>query len=239
MCLWFYLVESEQVRLSSGIRGKVWANLQPCGAHLLTSGSCTGECSQQKYAALESWGHLPSWYLRLTECGSPPLSPVSRHQLGGSAGSLQPPCSPTAPLSQGLCCSLQVLRFGFDPLRILLCKTSLGVHFSFVPWQIPSGVLFFFTVSVFHISFTPRAKSKVSSSLSKHSFLCCLVSWAAQRGSASPCVCCSCVSSGSSLRVISEPCTHHMHQELFLNQRIKLLSSTTWSNQCGWAILPG
>lgn len=150
-----------------------------------------------------------------------------------------PPCSPTAPLSQGLCCSRQALCFGFDPLKILLCKTSLGVRFFLCALSKSERCFVFLHCHSASSIFCTTSKSKSVQQLVKKCFpllSCILTSPEGQCQSLCvPFLSQLCIQSV----VISDPCTHHGHQELFLNHRIKLLSATMWSNQCVWAILPG
>lgn len=150
------------------------------------------------------------------------------------------PCSPTAALSRRLCCSMQVPCFGFDPLKILLCKTSLGVHFRLCALSKSEWCSCFLYCQCISYIFHSTSKSKSAQQLVKKCFtlLSCILTNA--KGTVPVPVRAVLASAlDPAFMVISDPCTHHMHQELFLNHRIKLLSSTTWSNQCDWTILPG
>lgn len=153
---------------------------------------------------------------------------MTRYQLWGIVGSVWSPMQSHRSLVMEALLQHANAVFWMWSIKKSCSVKSFQVSIAcFVPCQNTSIGLFFFIVSVLHISFTLWAKVKVVRQLAKKCFalLSCILT--NPKGIVPVPVCAVLASAlDPGLIVISDPCAHHMHQKLFLNHRIKLLSRT-------------
>lgn len=122
-----------------------------------------------------------------------PRCPRARTSSEETLAAYTLPCHPPAPSSWRLCCSVQY--FGSDPLKIFLCKISLGVRFLLCALsKYECCFVFLHCVCTSYIFHTP---GKSCSAACQKTFRFAVLYPDQPKGdSASPCVCRACVSSG-------------------------------------------